>query len=193
MKLTLFLLPLAHSNPNRRSSNVGRSTDDVSNCPPEHFKIGSMKECHPYLTCSDLDNIRLKKKINAGMAKEIHLAKWNGNTLVYSIPNKNNPERLADFQHNMAMMKSLQSPHVVQLVGICGDSIMTEYHPNGTLGDLIESDRYETDFTLLDRIKLAIRYVEILSYLHNSPGDTSNVRFESSQRNCQTVFGYRRQ
>ena len=41
---------------------------------------------------------RLKKKINAGMAKEIHLAKWNGNTLVYSIPNKNNPERLADFQ-----------------------------------------------------------------------------------------------
>ena len=32
------------------------------------------------------------------MAKEIHLAKWNGNTLVYSIPNKNNPERLADFQ-----------------------------------------------------------------------------------------------
>ena len=32
------------------------------------------------------------------MAKEIHLAKWNGNTLVYSVPNKNNPERLADFQ-----------------------------------------------------------------------------------------------
>ena len=67
------------------------------------------------------------------------------------------------------MMKSLQSPHVVQLVGICGDAIMTEYHPNGTLGDLIESETYQ-NFTLLDRIKLAIRYVEILSYLHNSPG-----------------------
>jgi len=72
-------------------------------------------------------------------------------------------------KHNTAMMKSLQSPHVVQLVGICGDAIMTEYHPNGTLGDLIESETYQ-NFTLLDRIKLAIRYVEILSYLHNSPG-----------------------
>ena len=70
-------------------------------------------------------------------------------------------------------MKSLQSPHVVQLVGICGDAIMTEYHPNGTLGDLIESETYQ-NFTLLDRIKLAIRYVEILSYLHNSPGTFLN-------------------
>ena len=39
------------------------------------------------------------------MAKEIHLAKWNGNTLVYSIPNKNNPERLADFQGRSKILK----------------------------------------------------------------------------------------
>ena len=39
------------------------------------------------------------------MAKEIHLAKWNGNTLVYSIPNKNNPERLADFQGRSKFLK----------------------------------------------------------------------------------------
>ena len=40
------------------------------------------------------------------MAKEIHLAKWNGNTLVYSIPNKNNPERLADFQGQSKIKKN---------------------------------------------------------------------------------------
>ena len=41
---------------------------------------------------------RVKKMINSGMAKEIHLAKWNGNTLVYSIPNRSNPDRLTDFK-----------------------------------------------------------------------------------------------
>ena len=42
--------------------------------------------------------------INAGMAKEIHLAKWNGNTLVYSIPNRSNPERLTDFKGSLAFL-----------------------------------------------------------------------------------------
>ena len=41
---------------------------------------------------------RLKKKINSGMAKDIHLAKWNGQSLVYSIPNRQNPDRKIDFK-----------------------------------------------------------------------------------------------
>ena len=51
MKVTLLLLPFTTSHPNHRSQSD-------SPCPPEHFRIGSMKECHPYLTCSDVDNIR---------------------------------------------------------------------------------------------------------------------------------------
>ena len=46
------------------------------------------------------------------MAKEIHLAKWNGNTLVYSIPNKNNPERLADFQGQSKIKKFVIVNHI---------------------------------------------------------------------------------
>ena len=46
------------------------------------------------------------------MAKEIHLAKWNGNTLVYSIPNKNNPERLADFQGQSKIKKIVIVNHI---------------------------------------------------------------------------------
>lgn len=71
------------------------------------------------------------------------------------------------------MLEQLQSKHVVQLVGQCEDAILTEYHPTGTLGDLIESEEYER-FNLIDRIKLAMRYVEIVSYLHDSPGTLSN-------------------
>ena len=67
------------------------------------------------------------------------------------------------------MLEQLQSKNVVQLVGQCDDAILTEYHPTGTLGDLIESEEYER-FNLIDRIKLALRYVEIVSYLHDSPG-----------------------
>lgn len=144
-------------------------TDGV--CPKGYFKLETMKDCHRHLDCSDIEQIKLKKMINSGMAKEIHLAKWNGNTLVYSIPNRSNPERLTDFKHNQQMLEQLQSKNVVQLVGQCDDAILTEYHPTGTLGDLIESEEYER-FNLIDRIKLALRYVEIVSYLHDSPAGT---------------------
>lgn len=165
MKLALLALPFTFGKRSNRSQNSDQR------CPQGHFKIGNMKECHKWLTCDDVDQIRIKKKLNSGMAKEIHLAKWSGQNLVYSIPNKNNPERQSDFQHNKQMLQSLQSRHVVQLVGICGDAVMTEFHQNGTLGDLIESDKYD-QYTLLERIRLAIRYVEILTYLHNSPAGT---------------------
>jgi len=151
-------------------SSSRRITSDTE-CPMGYFKLEGMKDCHKHLDCSDIEQIKLKKMINAGMAKEIHLAKWNGNTLVYSIPNRSNPERLTDFKHNQKMLAQLQSKHVVQLVGQCEDAILTEYHPSGTLGDLIESEDYER-FGLLDRIKLALRYVEIVSYLHDSPAGT---------------------
>ena len=49
------------------------------------------------------------------MAKEIHLAKWNGNTLVYSIPNRNNPERLADFQGQSKILKFVNLIHASHL------------------------------------------------------------------------------
>ena len=55
------------------------------------------------------------------------------------------------------------------MVGFCDNAVLTEYHPTGTLGDFIENDpRYEK-MSLLDRIKLAHRYVEILEFLHDSP------------------------
>ena len=55
------------------------------------------------------------------------------------------------------------------MVGFYDNAVLTEYHPTGTLGDFIENDpRYEK-MSLLDRIKLAHRYVEILEFLHDSP------------------------
>ena len=87
------------------------------------------------------------------------------------------------------MLEKLQSRHVIQLVGQCEDVILTEYHPTGTLGDLIESEDYEK-FNLIDRIKLALRYVEIVSYLHDSPGkfNLKLRKFEISDFFVQSTF-----
>lgn len=50
--------------------------------------------------------------------------------------------------------------------------MLTEYHPTGTLGDFIENDDRYLQLALPERMMLAIRYVEILTFLHDSPSGT---------------------
>ena len=87
------------------------------------------------------------------------------------------------------MLEKLQSRHVIQLVGQCEDVILTEYHPTGTLGDLIESENYE-QFNLIDRIKLALRYVEIVSYLHDSPGKIEFGSMKNATKHKGATVGF---
>jgi len=61
---------------------------------------------------------------------------------------------------------------VVQLVGYCDDAVLTEYHESGTLGDFIQNDEKYEKMDLFDRMKMVIRYVDILQFLHNSPAGT---------------------
>lgn len=79
-----------------------------------------------------------------------------------------------DFLHGLRMLKSLQSKHVVTLLGFCEDdsTILTEYHPLGSLSNLEEAlslPRYQSINTWQHRLQLALDYVGIINFLHNSP------------------------
>lgn len=80
----------------------------------------------------------------------------------------------ADFLHGLRMLQSLQSRHIVTLVGYCVDhhSILTEYHPLGSLKNLDATFsllRYQHLNTWQNRLELAMDYVSIIAYLHSSP------------------------
>ncbi|CAG5089195.1 Oidioi.mRNA.OKI2018_I69.PAR.g12121.t1.cds [Oikopleura dioica] len=141
-------------------------------CPDGEFQLTGMKECRPYLTCEDFNDIKVRRKINSGMSKIILHAKWKGHSLAYSIPNIDFPDRIDDFHHNVEMLKKLQSRHVVKYVGQCEDAILTEFHEQGTLGDFVESSAVYKDLNLRERFELAHRYLEILAFLHDSPAGT---------------------
>lgn len=79
-----------------------------------------------------------------------------------------------DFLHGLRMLKLLQSKHVVTLLGFCEDdsTILTEYHPLGSLSNLEEAlslPRYQSINTWQHRLQLALDYVGIINFLHNSP------------------------
>lgn len=72
------------------------------------------------------------------------------------------------------MLQALQGPLVVQLVGFCHEdhTLVTEYHPLGSLLNLnavLAQDQQKHRNTWQTRLLLAIDYVSILHYLHNSP------------------------
>lgn len=158
MKLQLFLL----------ISQI----DAKTNCEKGYFKLSNMRKCEKILTCKDFKDISIKKTIGSGMSKNVMLAKWKGNTVIYSVPNPVYPDRIKDFQHNLKMLQSLQSRHVVQLIGFCDNAVLTEYHSTGTLGDFIVGDERYKQMNLVARMALAKRYVEIISFLHQSPDGT---------------------
>lgn len=81
---------------------------------------------------------------------------------------------LDDFLHGLQMLEALQGPLVVQLLGSCieDNSLVTEHHPLGSLLNLqgvLQQEPHQKHNTWLTRMRLAIDYVSILDYLHNSP------------------------
>lgn len=77
-----------------------------------------------------------------------------------------------DFLHNLNILKSV-SPHndVVQLLGYCDYSLLTEYYELGNALNI----KYHLQHSLKVydnikvRLKLCLSYVSILNFLHNSP------------------------
>ncbi|XP_075060672.1 protein O-mannose kinase [Mixophyes fleayi] len=146
---------------------------DPSVCPQGYFKIGSMKNCSAWLSCEAIKKeVRKLKLVGEGAVKKVFLSEWK--EMKVALSQITVPALQDDFIHGLRMLQSLQSRHVVTLVGYCEEnySILTEYHPLGSLKHLDKTfnlPKYQNFNTWQNRLGLAIDYVSIISYLHNSP------------------------
>lgn len=103
---------------------------------------------------------------------QVYLAEWRGQKVALST--LMSLEYLDDFIHGLSMLQALQGPLVVQLVGFCleDNTLVTEFHPFRSLLNLegvLAQERYRQQNTWQVRLLLAVDYVSILHFLHNSP------------------------
>uniref|UniRef100_V9KYT0 Protein O-mannose kinase n=1 Tax=Callorhinchus milii TaxID=7868 RepID=V9KYT0_CALMI len=151
----------------------GPEEANVGQCPQGYFKLGEMSDCLPWLSCEVIKrDIIVRELIGQGAVKQVFLALWRGNKVALS--RLAVPKFKADFIHGLEMLKGLQSVNVVKLLGFCEEnhSILTKYHPLGSLNNLnavMEQERYLGLNTWRTRFHLVIEYVSVLNYLHNSP------------------------
>ncbi|XP_030005231.1 protein O-mannose kinase isoform X2 [Sphaeramia orbicularis] len=151
----------------------GQQMSSPSGCLPQHFKMVTMKNCTPWLQCAQIKTeVRKLKLIGQGAVKKVYLAEWRAQKVALSELSSLDYE--ADFLHGLSMLQTLQGPRVVQLVGFCLDDhvLVTEYHPLGSLlnlDDVLAQEQYQQHNTWQTRLRLAMNYVSILHYLHNSP------------------------
>ncbi|XP_051268322.1 protein O-mannose kinase [Dicentrarchus labrax] len=142
-------------------------------CGPRHFKMTTMKNCTPWLQCSQINSeVHKLKLIGQGAVKKVYLAEWRRQKVALS--KLASLDYLDDFLHGLSMLEALQSPLVVQLVGFCleDNTLVTEHHPLGSLLNLdavLAQERHQQHNTWQIRLRLATDYVAILHYLHNSP------------------------
>ncbi|XP_044030774.1 protein O-mannose kinase isoform X2 [Siniperca chuatsi] len=142
-------------------------------CVPRHFKMATMKNCTPWLQCSQINaEVRKLKLIGQGAVKKVYLAEWRGQKVALS--KLSSLDYLEDFLHGLSMLQALQGPQVVQLVGFCLEdhTLVTEHLPLGSLLNLdgvFAQEPHQQHNTWQIRLRLATDYVSILHYLHNSP------------------------
>nr|XP_020662826.1 protein O-mannose kinase [Pogona vitticeps]XP_020662828.1 protein O-mannose kinase [Pogona vitticeps] len=142
-------------------------------CPHGYFRLGSLRNCTPWLSCETIKReVRKLKRVGEGAVKRVFLSEWKENKVALS--QLTVPELQKDFMHGLQMLKSLQSKHVVKLLGYCEEefTVLTEYHPFGSLKNLnqiLNLPKYKNSNMWQNRFLLAINYVSIIHYLHNSP------------------------
>lgn len=161
----LYLDAMVEDGKQPKSSHTG--------CPPQHFKMTTMTKCTPWLQCeqiaAEVNRLRL---IGQGAVKKVYLAEWKSQKVALS--KLSSEDYVEDFLHGVSMLKLLQGPGVVQLVGLCPEdnTLVTEYHPYGSLLNLdavLSQEHHQHRNTWQARLLLAVDYVSILHYLHNSP------------------------
>ncbi|XP_063608749.1 protein O-mannose kinase-like [Penaeus indicus] len=138
-------------------------------CDSGFFRIGDMKECHPWITCRDIKDMAIGDLLGFGAVKQIYLSSWRNQAVAYVYIN--NRDYLEDFKAGLDFLKGIgPSRFIVQLIGFCEEAhvYITEYHP---LGNAINVYKVfsEKNIGLKERFHLCIDYVSILEFLHNSP------------------------
>ncbi|XP_061190273.1 protein O-mannose kinase-like [Saccostrea echinata] len=142
-------------------------------CKPGYFGLYGMRNCHPLLTCEEIEQLNTSSEIgHQGYVKEVWQSNWNSFPVVVKILRSHDIAgiiaRPGYFRGINLMKNSPQRSVLLQLVGQCNDTIVTEIHP------LLDARYLETRLkeypqynTLSTRMKLCISYVDILRVLHS--------------------------
>lgn len=143
-------------------------------CGSRQFKLSGMEQCHNWLNCSDLKNLKFGRRIDAGSTKLVHAASWNGLNIVVLRLHNNNYK--SDFDHGLEMLEKYNpSKFVVQLIGTCRKASMfaSEYYELGNATNILSviNKRYGHQ-NIVVRLKLCLNYAQLLEFLHDGPAGT---------------------
>jgi len=115
---------------------------------------------------------------------QVSLCEWNGYNVTLNEPITD--IYIEDFQHGLKVLQMLQGhPKVTQILGICGDSYVTQYFPlqsADNMMDIITHNISKIYDNVARRFGLCLDYVEILKYLHTHNAGTL-VMCDSSDLN----------
>eukprot|EP00058_Branchiostoma_floridae_P023604 XP_002609094.1 hypothetical protein BRAFLDRAFT_91067 [Branchiostoma floridae] len=146
-------------------------------CPPGSFRLPTMETCMPWLGCKEITNeVTIRHRLKGGMVKKFYKATWRGHAVGYN--NVTNTERavIRHFLNDVEMLRKMQqSPHVVQLVGSCHTTLLTEYYRFGHAGfieKILNMRKYSKFNNVRTRFNTAMSYLEAIHFLHNSPVGT---------------------
>lgn len=138
-------------------------------CPKGHFSLPGWITCLPYLSCMDITrDVRIEGYATSGGVKHVFYAEWNGVSVVL-----NQGYLEEDIKHGIEMLKTL-TPHerVVHPIGICGNNLVTLRYQLGSaekINEILVRMDYKRFDNCATRFRMALDYVTIIAYLHNSP------------------------
>ena len=123
----------------------------------------------------DFDNLKLVKKIGRGGSGDVFLGSWQGAPVAVKVVNdlKNLSDELAaEFSKELAIMKRLRHPNVVQLFGGKVDLtnaksyLVMEFMPLGSLTDVL-AKRQIYPLPWVNRMQIMLETALGIRYLHN--------------------------
>ncbi|XP_062577444.1 protein O-mannose kinase-like [Saccostrea cucullata] len=157
--------------------------DNRTKCKPVcgygYFGLYGMEDCHLWLDCEDMRDVGLEgaERIpsgTAGLVKEVGIGKWNGYDVVIKKMRRYHYGRLShkEFEHGVQILKDFSSQsEILQLVGKCNQTIVTEYH---ALADATNLEKHMEQYKLYDnistRFQLCIDFVHIMTIFHSGQG-----------------------
>ncbi|XP_078617723.1 protein O-mannose kinase-like [Branchiostoma floridae x Branchiostoma japonicum] len=135
-------------------------------CPPGSFRLARMEACLPWLRCGEIAaEVAVRELCDWGGIKKVYRATWRGHTVAYlNLTRKHFPWR-DFFLNHVTMLQRLQSGHVVQLVGWCNTTLVTEYHRFGS-ADRIEAVLSSGEFSRFASSPLSggVTYIRYIRY-----------------------------
>ena len=118
------------------------------------------------------------------MTKKVYIAEYLDQIVTVSVRNSAYPERQQDFVDNIENLQKMNNLKIkdknnnnnkqnlenkaINFLGSCNNEIIvTEYQPEGTLKDLLETENYHQTHDIKSKINLVIEYVKAINFIHN--------------------------